>query len=197
MEVKVCSHQEPPFKACRRFLCESVSTRCVLTAAKSFLLLREISAWSLYPLAQKKWIQNTPSGTLFTLSWTISCGWERGRNWRRTFAKITARNRQKLTNVTCPELLCLGGPIISNRPFGLCVDLHVYWCEFVHVWTINCRKLQMLETDFVSPHRNWDEKARMLETKILKATRTLLYIKRNQTKRNLLILIGAFASQFQ
>lgn len=61
-------------------------------------------------------LQNTPSETPLTQSWTISRGFDGGRNRRHTFSKIRARNLQRLTNVICAELLCLGGPIISNRP---------------------------------------------------------------------------------
>lgn len=61
-------------------------------------------------------LQNTPSETPLTQSWTISRGFDWGRNQRHTFSKIRARNRQRLTNVICLELLRLGGPIISNRP---------------------------------------------------------------------------------
>lgn len=62
-----------------------------------------------------------------------------GRNRRHTFAKIRARNRQRLTNVICPKLLCLGGPIISNRPpvWFVCSS------ACVGVWTTNCRKKPM------------------------------------------------------
>ncbi len=55
----------------------------------------------------------------------------------------------------------------------------------------------MLETDFVSSHRSWDEKAEMLQTKVLKETEPLCTHKDAHEKGNTLILIGAFASQFQ
>ncbi len=55
----------------------------------------------------------------------------------------------------------------------------------------------MLETDFVSSHRSSDEKARMLQTEVLKVTVPFCTQKETHEKGNSLILIGAFASQFQ
>lgn len=96
-------------------------------------------------------LPNTPSGTPLAQTWSISRGPGRGRNQRRAFVKIRARNERKLTNVIRPERLRLGGPIISNRPPVRFV------CSSTCVFCM-CEKSQMLETDFVSSQRSWDKK---------------------------------------
>lgn len=55
----------------------------------------------------------------------------------------------------------------------------------------------MLETAFLSSHRSLEEKARMLQTEVLKETVPFCIQKETHEKGNSLILIAAFASQFQ
>lgn len=96
------------------------------------------------PLPRWQRRQNTPSETLLTQSWTLSRGWDRGRNQRRTFAKISARNHQRLTN---GKHLSVGGLIISNRPpIWVCIST----CGPLIVELYNCR------TPPLSPKMGWN-----------------------------------------
>lgn len=140
MEVKVCSHLEPPFKVCR----QSVCLGRVFTAARRLFLPYSVT---ISPASFQIHLQE-----LRSLRPGVSHeGPGRGRNQRRAFVKIRARNERKLTNVIRPERLRLGGPIISNRPPVRFV------CSSTCVFPM-CEKSQMLETDFVSSQRSWDKK---------------------------------------
>lgn len=181
MEVKVCSHLEPPFKVCR----QSVCLGRVFTAARRLFFPYSVT---ISPASFQIHLQE-----LRSLRPGVSHeGPGRGRNQRRAFVKIRARNERKLTNVIRPERLRLGGPIISNRPPVRFV------CSSTCVFCM-CEKSQMLETDFVSSQRSWDKKkkARTQQMEVLKETSPLSVQKETDETGNSLILIGAFASQVQ
>lgn len=144
MEVKVCSHLEPPAPSLP-LVSPWESVRLGV-----FLQLRGSFAGVLFPtplhflpdpfaLWQRR-IRHTPWETPLTQSWTVSGGRDRGWNTRHTFSKIRARKQQRLTNVICPEVLCLGGPIISNQPhISLCMGVCRCLCECADRWLWNIR----------------------------------------------------------